>query len=324
MTARYLLVEDRALRVAWFKDRFGAENLVHTLDVDEAIELLSLGQFEFLFLDHDLGTEPKAGRDVALWLIAHPEVLPNLKIITHTHNSVSGQKIERELQEAGRPARWKPFATWEPDSLGDISAVLEGRWQRIDVSEMLRAWAVAEIRSRRGPQMVAAGALPQRLLEVCLVQEFDALSPADWEAIENVIVDSRGALLSGLLLLNVQWYTGDLTIAEARHLRCFNLRAYLEKAPSGMLMDLAGRRYLEGVEPEFRGLETDLEMPIAVGPSLAGPFCLVEGYSRTASWLRDHAAGIPSKDALPFIIGTSSRIHHWAHPRGHKWWPAGG
>ena len=109
MSPRYLLVEDRPLRIEWFKDRFGPENLVHTLDVDEAIELLALGSFEYLFLDHDLGTEPKAGRDIALWLIAHPAILPNLKIITHTHNSVSGQKIERELQACGRYATWLPY-----------------------------------------------------------------------------------------------------------------------------------------------------------------------------------------------------------------------
>lgn len=109
VTPRVLLVEDSEERVAWFRQRF-PEHLDVTASVDEAIQRLQERQYDLLFLDHDLGTEPRVGRDVAQWLIAHPENNPNLFTIVHSVNHVSGPKIVQDLRDqAKRPVWWVPF-----------------------------------------------------------------------------------------------------------------------------------------------------------------------------------------------------------------------
>ena len=113
MPQTVLVVEDRADRVAWFRQRWADATVHVTDDPEEAIRLLGQEPVDLLCLDHDLGKEPRAGRDVALWLIAHPEILPTLQTITHTVNVVSGPKIAAEMEAAGRPCLWQMFG-FEP------------------------------------------------------------------------------------------------------------------------------------------------------------------------------------------------------------------
>ncbi len=107
---RVLLVEDEDARVAWFRQHEPNAAIQHVRTVPKAIAALQSGIYEWLWLDHDLGTEPAAGRDVATWLVAHPDCNPWLRIQTHTVNAVSGPKIVRDLQTAGRDCRWVPFS----------------------------------------------------------------------------------------------------------------------------------------------------------------------------------------------------------------------
>ena len=108
-----LVVEDDPKRIEWFRAQYKtAHELVFTSDPDEAIRLLQREEddWDVLFLDHDLGKEPKAGRDVTLWLCAQPrKVQSDLYTLVHSVNVVSGPKIEREMAAAGRPCRWLPF-----------------------------------------------------------------------------------------------------------------------------------------------------------------------------------------------------------------------
>ena len=103
-----LVLDDDPVRHDWFTRSF--EDVVHVWTVPEMIAQLELGdEVRVIFLDHDLGTEPAVGRDVARWLIAHPERHPKASIIVHSVNVVSGPKISRELRDAGRVALWRPF-----------------------------------------------------------------------------------------------------------------------------------------------------------------------------------------------------------------------
>lgn len=106
---RVLIVEDEAYRLDWFREKFPEAAV--TRDVDEAIRWLASDTWDTLFLDHDLGTEPKAGRDVAAWLIAHPEINPGIHIVVHSMNVVSAAKIYRELMDARRMVFRAPFHT---------------------------------------------------------------------------------------------------------------------------------------------------------------------------------------------------------------------
>ena len=107
---RILIVEDDAERIAWFRRTFAEATKNITGDTLEAIILLGTHEYTHLYLDHDLGTEPRVGRDVARWLIDHPGVQPNLLTIVHSMNVVSADKIVRELADAGRPVLRMPFS----------------------------------------------------------------------------------------------------------------------------------------------------------------------------------------------------------------------
>jgi CheY-like chemotaxis protein len=129
MPRTILVVEDRADRRAWFYERHGGplgdQNVMHfTDDPNEAIRILGQEPVDLLCLDHDLNREPLAGRNVALWLIAHPEILPHLETVTHTVNVVSGPKIVAEMQAAGRPCVWQMFG-FEPGQAEVLKAAQE-------------------------------------------------------------------------------------------------------------------------------------------------------------------------------------------------------
>ena len=105
--ANVLIVEDEAWRVRWFLERY--PDAVVTANVDAAMSWLEREPVDHLFLDHDLGTEPKVGRDVATFLAAHPAILPDLVITVHSVNVVSAPKIVADLADGGRHAEWVPF-----------------------------------------------------------------------------------------------------------------------------------------------------------------------------------------------------------------------
>ncbi len=104
---RVLVLENDPARLPWFEQTYGRVVWVKT--VPDAIRALQDGLFDYLYLDHDLDTEPAVGRDVATWLIKHPHVLPALRTVSHSVNQVSGPKIARELEAAGRSACWIPY-----------------------------------------------------------------------------------------------------------------------------------------------------------------------------------------------------------------------
>lgn len=100
------------MRTEWFyagmrAGRFHSMTVART--VPEAIRHLTEQDYDVVYLDYDLGTEPGGGREVARWLIGHPERSRQALIICHSVNGVSGPKIERALQAGGREARWIPF-----------------------------------------------------------------------------------------------------------------------------------------------------------------------------------------------------------------------
>ena len=102
-----LVLDDSDERHAWFQANLSNVTSVRT--VPEAIRALETESYGMVCLDHDLGTEPAVGRDVARWLIQHAEYNPLLTVIIQSVNAVSGPKMARELTEAGRRAWWIPF-----------------------------------------------------------------------------------------------------------------------------------------------------------------------------------------------------------------------
>lgn len=114
MPERVLVVEDDPARLAWFHAWHPTMDAVDA--PARAIALLQLGGYDRLYLDQDLGRGDAVGRDVSTWLAAHPEIAPALRIIVHSMNEGSAQKIERELRAAGRPVERIPFQWLVHDS----------------------------------------------------------------------------------------------------------------------------------------------------------------------------------------------------------------
>ena len=97
-----LVLDDSVERHNWFGQNLKLpvpHGVSHVYTVPQAIQFLEARTYHTIYLDHDLGTEPAVGRDVARWLIEHPEQSPDASIIVHSVNVVSGPKIERELRE---------------------------------------------------------------------------------------------------------------------------------------------------------------------------------------------------------------------------------
>lgn len=195
-------------------------------------------------------------------------------------------------------------------------------WRRVTEATVLRAWAVAEATSAKEPlgKAVAEGRCPPEMRDKLLAGRHRELTEAEWQALVRAVLQARGPLLQGLLDLRPEWYEGKVPIPFVEQMFFFNLPAWVAKTPSRNLGDLAGTRHQSGNEPEFRGFFTDIERPIAVGPSLDGPFCLVEGYTRCGCLVRDHRAGLSILDPIPILVGISPRIAEWSNGQGHLWW----
>jgi len=195
-------------------------------------------------------------------------------------------------------------------------------WQPIPQSAVLRAWAIAETTSNKTPlgDAVREGRCAPELRDKLLGKRDGELTEAEWEALERAILQTRGALLGSLIDLRPQWYEGEVGIEALAQLRFFNLPDWVAKAASRSFGDLAGTRSQPGRQPEFRGFATRSERPIAVGASLEGPLCLIEGYTRCACLLRDYRAGLSTTSHLPLIVGVTPRIREWSNGQGHSWW----
>lgn len=85
---RNLLIDD-------MRDIVGMTKVARTFE--QGIEALKEGNWDILYLDHDLGQpEPKNGYKIMCWLEEHPEFLPK-KIILVTSNPVGRQKMQAVL-----------------------------------------------------------------------------------------------------------------------------------------------------------------------------------------------------------------------------------
>ena len=104
---KVLVLEDDPWRQNWFGAKF--KDVVPCLMVGEALEALATQEFDLIFLDHDLRTEPAVGRDVAQWLCENPEAQRTAAIIVHSVNLVSAHKMYMELHLAGRMVSVMPI-----------------------------------------------------------------------------------------------------------------------------------------------------------------------------------------------------------------------
>jgi len=109
---RILILEDDLARRILFTEHLSGHAVVPVTLASTAIELLEKEEWDWLFLDHDLGgeimvpSESNTGYAVAVWLEEHPERKPQ-HIILHSMNPVGREKMQRALPEAIQlPGAW--------------------------------------------------------------------------------------------------------------------------------------------------------------------------------------------------------------------------
>jgi hypothetical protein len=121
---RILILEDDALRVAWFKQKFADYQQDITLDVCQAIEWLQENDYTLILLDHDLTEEhyfsydaedSSTGYTVAAWLAKNDSFQKDATIIIHSLNFIGAERMLKTLQDAGRDAQHIPFFTLQAE-----------------------------------------------------------------------------------------------------------------------------------------------------------------------------------------------------------------
>jgi CheY-like chemotaxis protein len=115
-----LVLEDDPNRQAKFKLGLIGTNFAIVATAQDAIRLLQTKQWDYLFLDHDLGgmqmcaSGPNTGYGVATWLRDHPDRKPKC-IIIHSLNPAGAANIKLVLREAVlAPGCWDSIIIEDP------------------------------------------------------------------------------------------------------------------------------------------------------------------------------------------------------------------
>jgi CheY-like chemotaxis protein len=120
---RVFLLDDDVLRHEWFARQFGGDRLDVAADPARAVELLSSGHYDLIFLDHDLLPEhyyaegfddERTGYAVARWLSERPERSSTAHVIAHTRNADGALRMVELLRRVGRTAEHVPFQMLAP------------------------------------------------------------------------------------------------------------------------------------------------------------------------------------------------------------------
>jgi len=85
---RILILEDDSYRITTFIEKFCNHDMTITENAKAAIDHLKSKAFDYIFLDHDLGTNNGNGTDVAQYLYDNPENLNNkAQVVIHSWNT---------------------------------------------------------------------------------------------------------------------------------------------------------------------------------------------------------------------------------------------
>jgi CheY-like chemotaxis protein len=100
------ILDDSPIRLAAFKRHLNGE-ITTAQTASEAIQILSQRDFDYIYLDHDLGgtppcyygvncdpDHPNTGSEVIRWMIQNPKPY---NVVIHTRNSVIAPKMAKNL-----------------------------------------------------------------------------------------------------------------------------------------------------------------------------------------------------------------------------------
>jgi len=114
-----MLLDDDERRHRWFRKRFAGDILDIAETVEEAKGLLSQGNYDAIFLDHDLLPHHYESNDhddfastgyaIAEFLNERPELQRASTIIVHTRNADAAIPMVMKLRESGRNVEYCAF-----------------------------------------------------------------------------------------------------------------------------------------------------------------------------------------------------------------------
>jgi len=91
---KIFVLEDDDYRINFFIEKFCDHNVIVTENAYSAIEYLEHDEFDFIFLDHDLGEENGSGLDVAEYLNDNPDNFNNYaNIVVHSWNVPAANRM---------------------------------------------------------------------------------------------------------------------------------------------------------------------------------------------------------------------------------------
>lgn len=191
--------------------------------------------------------------------------------------------------------------------------------KRTTVNRMLMAFALAEVRSEKSALGVAIRKAPPDHALAQKVRANADLGPADWDVLVRAILQTRAPLLESLVASPaVEWWEAETTVDELLGMRFIAVSEWLAKWPSQRLADLCGLRHVPGNAPEFQGWPDLITQPIAVGRD--NDYCLVEGYTRCCTLIRDTRAGLCLPTPVRIIVGLWEHVDQWVSPMGTRWY----
>ena len=127
----FLLDDDRR-RHRWFEKRFSGDGLDIAENVADAKTFLAEGNYDAIFLDHDLlphhyetndhDDYANTGYAIAEWLNEHSDLQRAATIIVHTRNADAAIPMVQKLRETGRNVEYVAFPM--------LDLKIKNYWQR--------------------------------------------------------------------------------------------------------------------------------------------------------------------------------------------------
>lgn len=114
-----LILEDDLTRISAFKKGLIGASPLHVVhSARTCINVLQEGQWDFVFLDHDLGEMSKVGDGtlVCAWIGEHAEKFKKTRFFVHSLNPPGGERMANILFRAGLHVHRKAFA-WQDETL---------------------------------------------------------------------------------------------------------------------------------------------------------------------------------------------------------------
>lgn len=113
--ARILILDDDKSRHMQFSQKYRSEELTHVHTSHDCIRILEKHDFDYVFLDHDLGGKqmeesgPGTGYEVAEWIANNPSRKPSTMVILHSLNPVGRKNMCNVLKSAEIKVMESPF-----------------------------------------------------------------------------------------------------------------------------------------------------------------------------------------------------------------------